>query len=140
MANAGLLSRDQIAGVIQKVRTAIFSKANTTPISIRQNASLKGEAPEIAPWVSHVELPAPPSEQDGVQQLLLKAIETLGQGNEQYVVPSLQRIQAQWTSATSNLPPGINQMERSDEAKYHSMMDKVTCRVTILYVHGGAFV
>lgn len=140
MANEGVLSRDQIAGVVQKVRTAILSKANTTPISIRQKTSLKGEAPEVAPWVSHLELPAPPSEQGDIQQLLLKAIENLGRGDEHYALPSLQRIQVQWTSATSPLPPEFDRLEMSNELKYKYMMDKVTSRVTLLYVHGGAFV
>ncbi|KAL8953524.1 MAG: hypothetical protein Q9222_000626 [Ikaeria aurantiellina] len=140
MPPTDIIPRDQIASIIQKARIAIFSKANTTPISIRQEASLEAETPDKASWVTHLELPAPPLEQGDIRQVLIRAIEILGRGDESYIPPSVESVHAQWTSSPPKEIANISTEKWSDEMKYGAMMNEVGSRITIFYIQGGAFI
>ncbi|KAI4184733.1 MAG: hypothetical protein L6R41_004549, partial [Letrouitia leprolyta] len=139
MADSETLSRDQIAALLRKARTAILTKANNTPVSIRQKTSLKDGKADATSLVTNLKLPAPPTEQRDIQQLLFRAIQILGQGGEQWELPSPQTLRARWTYTPPSPSPGKGSLDWSDEMKYHNMTNNTTSAVTIFYVHGGAF-
>ena len=62
--------------------------------SSRQAKSVKKRPPTDSEWVSGVGLPAP--RDDDVLQALLEAEKELGDGGEDFAVPNVQPVQAEW--------------------------------------------
>ena len=134
------LTIEEITTCSKKARHAIFSKANTTLLSQRQHVSLKDPGVRGKSWVIRVAFRAPPPEQNDARQLLINAIEKLGHRCEEYTLPLIQDVNAQWTgfrpeAALDEVEPSIPEQE-----KYEHLMKDVRSGLTIFYIQGGAFV
>ena len=138
--NMQRLSADEISASIEKLRHAIFSKANTTQLSKRQRASLKDSSVVGQSWVSRVTFTAPHAEENDARQLLVTAIERLGCGNEEYTLPSIEDVNAQWTGFRPGATLDEAQPSISEKEKYENLMNDVRSEMTIFYIQGGAFV
>ncbi len=133
----GRPSRSEIATTIAKARNAILKRANLTPLSIRQEASLK-EGSATGPWcVSHTSLPAPPHEERDPTDTLMRAIERLDQRPKQCTAPSAQNIKAEWLAYCEDGGPPET---ASQQAKYDWISDQTQSQPTIFYIQGGGFV
>lgn len=130
-------SRNDIAATIAKARNAILKRANSTPLSIRQIASLKDSSAD-GPWcVSHTSLPTPPREQHDTISILMKAIARLDQGAKTCATPSAQVIEAEWLVYCED--SGASQAA-SNQAKYDWISSHTEHQPTIFYIQGGGFV
>lgn len=88
-------------------------------------------------WVSKVELAVP--EEDDVRQLMFRAIDDMGTGEEEWTKPDTRPLEAEWNGYRADVrddelePAGLSEQE-----KYDNMMKETTSKVTHLYFHGGA--
>lgn len=129
-------SRDEIATIVGKARDAIMKRADSTPLSIRQQASLK-ESTASGPWcVSHTTLPAPRHEEGDATDVLMKAIVWHDQEARICSTPSAKDIIAEWSTYCESGPP----QAASDHAKYDWISAQSQSRPIIFYIQGGAFV
>lgn len=130
-------SRNAIAAMVGKARDAIFKKANSTPLSIRQKASLE-ENSAGGPWcVSHTSFPAPLEEEHDAAVVLMEAIESLDQGANTCSTPSMEDVKGEWLAYRGDGGP---LQTASEQAKYEWISDQTRSQPTIFYIQGGAFV
>ena len=130
-------NKTEIAAAVENVRKAWLAN-NWVPISIRQQQSLKDPGVRGPMWVSRVSLPAPGD--NDLLQVIVDAIEGIGNGTEKYVLPTIsQNLQAQWTGYRSGVGHTAAEPLITEREKYRSLMQEVTSPTTILYVFGGAF-
>ncbi|KAH5099481.1 hypothetical protein HBI21_054110 [Parastagonospora nodorum] len=112
---------------------------NSAPSSITkvQNLTTKDPGVKGKVWASKVKLAA--AEEDDVRQLMFKAIEDMGTGEEQWTKPETQPLEAEWNGYRADAkddepePAGMSEKE-----KYEAMMKETTSKTTVLYFHGGA--
>ncbi|KAL9605966.1 MAG: hypothetical protein Q9179_000857 [Wetmoreana sp. 5 TL-2023] len=130
-------TRNEIAAIIANVREVIMKRANSTPLSVRQKASLE-ESSAAGPWcVSQTSLPAPPQEEGDATDVLMRATEMLEQEAKKRSAPSAQDVKAEWLSYREDGgPPGA----ASEQASYDWISAKTRGQPTIFYIQGGAFV
>jgi acetyl esterase/lipase len=87
-------------------------------------------------WASKVKLEAA---EDDVRELMFKAINDMGTGEEQWTKPDTQPLEAEWNGYRAGArddepePSGLSEQE-----KYDAMMKETTSKTTVLYFHGGA--
>ena len=119
---------------------SLMGGSNVTPILKQQRFTLKDSGIKGDTWVSKVTLPAP-SEADDILRLFVSAIDALKQcGSEQYTVPLLAPVEAEWTGYRSNVSANRPRPDLSEVQHYEKLMSETTSDVTILYIHGGALV
>lgn len=123
---------------INILRDMIGPNSEPTPISKIQRLTTKDPGVKGNIWVSKVNLSIP--EEDDVRQLLFKAIEDMGTGEEQWTKPESRPLEAEWNGyrAQAPDPKAFPPAERDEKAEYANLMQEVTSPVTILYFHGGA--
>jgi acetyl esterase/lipase len=123
---------------ISILRDMIGPNSEPTPISKIQGLTTKDPGIKGNVWVSKVKLDVP--EEDDVRQLLFKAIEDMGTGEEQWTKPESRPLEAEWNGHRAQAPdPKASQsVERDEKAEYANLMKEVTSKVTMLYFHGGA--
>ena len=132
-------SRDRLAKIIGRVRTAIASKAIETPLATHQQETLK-ENRSIEAWpVTHLVLPAPPSESNDLRDLLFEVIKFLGRREEQLRLPIFEAIQAQWTNNQLEGNSPISSKHILGKAMHNCHQHDSGAQSTIFYVQGGAF-
>ena len=111
-----------------------------TPILRQQRFTLKDSGIKGDIWVSKVTLPVP-LEADDILRPFISAIDALKQyGSEQYTVPSLAPVEAEWTGYRSNVSADRPRPDLSEVQHYEKLMSETKSDVTILYLHGGALV
>jgi acetyl esterase/lipase len=113
---------------INILRDMLGPNSPPSPISKIQRLTTKDPGVKGNVWVSKVKLDIP--EEDDVRQLLFKAIEDMGTGDEQW---NGYRAVAADSKAPAPAPE-----TRDEKAEYANLMKEVTSKVTILYFHGGA--
>lgn len=86
--------------------------------------------------MSKVELPKPEIE---VQDALIRVVEDLKEGEETYDLPGLADLPAEWTGYRADADEKSTLPDISEEEKYKELMKDVKENMTILYIHGGAF-
>jgi acetyl esterase/lipase len=112
---------------------------NSPPSTISKVQRLTTRDPPVKGkvWVSKVKLAVP--EEDDVRQLVFKAIDDMGNGEEQWTKPDTRPLEAEWNGYRADArddevePAGL-----SEKDKYDNMMKETTSKVTLLYFHGGA--
>ncbi len=113
---------------------------NSTPSSIGKVQRLTTRDPGVKGhvWVSKVKLDIPG--EDNVRQLLFKAIEDMGTGEETWTRPDNRPLEAEWNGyrAVPADPKAPVSNIRDEKLEYENLMKEVTSKVTILYFHGGA--
>lgn len=87
-------------------------------------------------WVAKVTLPQP--EMD-VRDAVLHAIEILGNGQETFDIPAAVAVEAEWTGYRRGVGKKEPQPDISEEEKYRALRKDITSDMTILYLHGGAY-
>lgn len=106
-------------------------------VSQQQKGTLRDPGVKGRMWISRVRVPAP--QEDDVRQLLFKVIEELNvTGQETYIQPQPQPVEAEWTGYRSHVSKDAPEPSISEEAKYKNLMEEVTSEATVLYFHGGA--
>ena len=129
----------EIAAIVDKTRHAILSKINTTTVSERQGKSLKDPGVQARMWVSRVVLAAPQPENGDACQRICDAISYLGKGNEEYKVPAMLDVAAEWTGYRPRVDDNAPEPSIPEVEKFNGLMRDVENQITILYLHGGAF-
>ncbi|KAH6616328.1 acetyl-hydrolase [Boeremia exigua] len=113
---------------------------NSAPTSISKVQRLTTRDPGIKGniWVSRVKLEMP--EEDDVRQLLFKAIDEMGTGEEQWTKPDSAPLEAEWNGYRDSAPDpkAPEPSDRDEKQDYANLMQEVTSKVTLLYFHGGA--
>lgn len=87
-------------------------------------------------WISKVTLPRPEFD---VRDAVLHAIEAIGTGSETFDVPAIAAVEAEWTGYRSGVDKNAPQLDISEEEKYQELLKEVSSDMTILYLHGGAY-
>ncbi|KAJ5918862.1 hypothetical protein N7454_010006 [Penicillium verhagenii] len=106
------------------------------PLSVTQKNSMRDPGIQGPMWVSKITLPQP--EMD-VRDAVLRAIEVLGTGQETFDIPAVQAVEAEWTGYRRGVGKKEPQPEISEEEKYSELRKDITSDMTILYLHGGAY-
>lgn len=107
------------------------------PVSISrfQAPSLKDPGIKGRMWIAKITLPIP---EDDVRNILIKAIEDLKEGGEQYTLSDLVPVEAEWTGHRANVDAHRPRPDLTEAQHYQRLMSEVSSHVTILYLHGGA--
>lgn len=122
--------------VLRKMRDSVDNPKFRT-ISAQQRA-LSGDSAARGPiWVSRVTFPCP-AEPDALQ-VLLKAIQDLGSGDESFTTPILAPVRGEWVGHRQNVTNNTAEPEVSESEKFTALMSEVQSTTTMLFVHGGAY-
>ncbi|CAO2647989.1 Nn.00g089110.m01.CDS01 [Neocucurbitaria sp. VM-36] len=122
---------------INILREMMGPNSPTSTISKVQRLTTKDPGVKGKVWASKVKLDVP--EEDDVRQLLFKAIDHMGTGEEQWTKPDSRPLEAEWNGYRASArddepePAGLSEKE-----KYENLMKETSSKVTILYFHGGA--
>ena len=95
----------------------------------------------LALWTSQVAFRGHSSSNDNnLLQSLLKVIERLGEGNENFEIPEISDVQGKWLGWRRHRDVNKGELAAMGErAKYEGMMGDVRSKLTIFFVHGGAY-
>ena len=97
-----------------------------------QDPGIKG-----AKWISKVTIPRP--EDDDVRRALLRVIDGLKEGEEEYAIPDLANVEAEWTGYRSDVGDTAPRPDLSEEVQFERLMEETSSDATILYFHGGGY-
>lgn len=129
------ISKEDFGTMIEKIRNFTTVRMLNTPVGTLQRET-KGDREAKGPsWVSRVTLLAP-VENDACQ-IVLDAIEHLGSGNEQYTLPALDNVCAQWTGFRAGVAENEPEPKFSEADKFIRLTKEVRTPTTVLYAHGG---
>ena len=128
-------AKQDLRDAIKTVRTFITAKMLSTPVATLQRETGADRTARGSCWVSRVTLPAP-LETDALN-LILDAVKGLGNGDEEYTIPTTENVRAQWTGYRAGVPGDEPEPDISEAEKFRSLQEEVRSRVTILYLHGG---
>lgn len=118
--------RDML-GPNEKPRSITFQQRLTT-----KDPGVKGRV-----WAAKVRYDIP--QDDDLRELLFRAIDELGSGDERWTRPEAKPLEAEWNGFRSGVngnalePKGLSEKE-----KYEALMKETNTKVTLLYFHGGA--
>lgn len=75
-----------------------------------------------------------------IREAVKRAISALGNGKEDYELPKVVDVEAEWTAYRGNVGHFARRPNVSEKEQYDKMMREVdTDSPVILYFHGGAF-
>ncbi|KAH7088388.1 acetyl-hydrolase [Paraphoma chrysanthemicola] len=112
---------------------------NSPPTTITKIQRLTTKDPPVKGkvWVSKVKLAVP--EEDDVRQMLFKAIDDMGTGDEQWTKPDTRPLEAEWNGYRADARDDEPEpTDLSEKEKYDTMLKETSSKVTLLYFHGGA--
>ena len=121
---------------IQMMRSRVNNTAFET-ISAQQKALSQDAKARGSVWVSRVSFPPPP--EHDVSQVLIRAIEGLGTGDERFTAPSLAPVRGEWVGHRKHVDRKSVEPDIREEEKYAALMAEVSSTTTVLFVHGGNF-
>jgi hypothetical protein len=107
-----------------------------TSISEQQRRFLK-DVPVKGP-MSICRITVPVGDGDGVNDVVEEAIQTLGQGSEEYSMPLIEEVKAEWVGHRSGVEKDTPEPKMVDMERYKMVVQDVTSDVVMLYAHGGA--
>ncbi|KAL1799731.1 hypothetical protein ACET3X_000073 [Alternaria dauci] len=122
---------------VNMLRDMMGPNSTPTPISKLQRLTCKDPGVKGKIWVSKVKQNVP--EEDDIRQLMFKAIEDMGTGDEKWTKPDQRPLEAEWNGYRAAVkddepePPSM-----SDAEKYENLVKETSSKVTLLYFHGGA--
>jgi acetyl esterase/lipase len=122
---------------VEVLRALLFDP--TKSIDKVQNATAKARPVKGKLWSASTTVPNPG--QHAITSAIVQAIETLGDGTEQYTRPDAVPFQAQWIGSRSGAADDEEAPEIPEEEKYKLMMGEKTrtSSTTMLYFHGGQY-
>lgn len=124
--------------LITKTRK-LLGGARKVPLSTVQRATLIDPDVKGPSWVSRTSFPAPNDAVNGLQDLLERAIEALGEGTCHYTRPSIEAVDARWTGYRFEVGEEEAEPLVSEQQKYRGLMMDTKNPLTIMYFHGGGF-
>ena len=116
---------------------SLLDSPTPTPISKQQHLSIKDPGIKGNIWIAKVTAPKPL--EDDICDILVKAIEAMKEGEEEYTIPELTPVEAEWTGNRSGVSPNRLRPDLSEAQHYEKLMSEVSSPTTILYFHGGAY-
>lgn len=87
--------------------------------------------------MSRVQYSRPP--ENAIRGVVLQAIKKLGDGTEKFDVPDVGELEAQWVGWRSAVGKDEPEVSGTELEKYNGLMKRITSKVTVFYVYGGAF-
>lgn len=136
MGPTSTISAPSTVTAIEKVRAKLRAVAQYT-LSERQTASLKEVQEPDTIWVSHATFPPPP--EDDMRQAMFAVVKHLRSGNEIIDWPTMTPVEVEWIGQRALDEQAIPKSLFSEKDKFSKLMRHVSSRVTILYIHGGAY-
>jgi len=115
----------------------ILGDSHRSTMTQQQRRSLRDPGVKGNLWVSRVTLPSPP--EDALRDVLVQAIRALGTGDEEYSLPALETVTAEWTGYRSNVPANEPEPSIPEAEKYQHLLEETTSKATIIYFHGGSY-
>ena len=128
-------SKEDLRTTIRAIREFTTVRMLNTPVGTLQRETNDDREAKGPSWVSRVTLRAP-AENDACQ-IVLDAIGDLGTGKEQYTVPALNDVRAQWTGFRAGVAAKEPEPKLSEVDKFLYLNKEVRTPTTILYAHGG---
>ncbi|KIA75728.1 hypothetical protein HK57_00463 [Aspergillus ustus] len=116
---------------------AILSQSHKSTITTQQQRTIQDRPVRGAMWISRVTFPISPG--DSVRNAVLDTIQALGNGRQEYTIPDLEPVAAEWTGYRAIENAKAPEPQISEEEKYTSLMNETTNPITLLYFHGGAY-
>ncbi|ETN47154.1 uncharacterized protein HMPREF1541_01345 [Cyphellophora europaea CBS 101466] len=122
-----------------EVIVAVLKKLTSVPqpIGSVQKWGLRDPGIKGPIWISTVTMPAP-AESDTLD-VLLRAIEAMGDGTEQFTKPTVASIEAEWTGARHGVGKNEPRPDLPEAEQYNKLLNESPGKTTILYFHGGAY-
>ncbi|KAJ5760725.1 hypothetical protein N7520_007881 [Penicillium odoratum] len=117
------------------IRSFITGDERKTMTETQKN-SMRDPGIQGPMWVSKITLPQPELD---IRDAVLYAIQELGTGQETLDVPATQTVEAEWTGYRRGVDKKAPQPDISEEERYRELRKDVTSDMTILYLHGGAY-
>lgn len=107
------------------------------PVTVQQRRSMRDPGIKGPMWVSKVTLPAPG---EAVAEAVLRAIESLSDGNEAQglALPTAQSVEGEWTGYRAGVDKSTPLPGITEKQKYEALKAEATSDLVILYIHGGA--
>lgn len=115
----------------------ILGNSHESTVTQQQQRSLRDPGVKGNLWVSRVSLPVPP--EDVLRDALSQAIRALGTGGEEYSLPALETVTAEWTGHRGNVPASEPEPSISEADKYRHLTEETTSNTTVIYFHGGSY-
>lgn len=81
-------------------------------------------------------IPAP--KEDGVRTILLDAIKELGDAGEDFEIPSIESVEAEWVGHRKD-SGADRRVQVSEHGAYKMLERDCSTQVTLLYLHGGGY-
>ncbi|KAF1842053.1 uncharacterized protein K460DRAFT_178145 [Cucurbitaria berberidis CBS 394.84] len=122
---------------INVLREMVGPNSPGSTITKLQRLTTKDPGVKGKVWVAKVKLDVPA--EDDIRQLMFKAIEEMGTGEEQWTKPDAKPLEGEWNGYRAGArddepePTGLSEKE-----KYEHLLKEASSKVTILYFHGGA--
>ncbi|KAL8971944.1 MAG: hypothetical protein Q9183_000807 [Haloplaca sp. 2 TL-2023] len=107
-----------------------------TPVATLQREMSEARQARGPCWVSRVVLPAP-HDSDALN-IILDAVRSLGNSSEDYKVPTIENVHAQWTGYRAGVGHDEPEPDIAESEKFDKLQAEATSPVNILYLHGPA--
>ncbi len=131
------MERSKAAAITAKHRERLRDRYRL-PITVQQRETQRDPGHAGFPlWTSHVVLPKPAG--SSVLQSLLQVIRCLGDGRETFSVPDVRSVEGEWLGWRRRRVDNDDLKKMPEKAMFDNMMKDTTNRLTILFIHGGAF-
>jgi acetyl esterase/lipase len=123
---------------VRVIRSFIDGSGGTRQsVSEAQKMSLKDGGVKGKKWISRYTIPKP--QEDDMKQQLLKAIEDMKEGGEEYTIPEMKPVEVEWTGYRKDAKHDAPEPDMSEAEKYTHLSGETTSDVVIMYLHGGAY-
>jgi hypothetical protein len=106
-------------------------------ISQQQARTTKDHPVRGPQWVSKFTIPS--SLDTDILDLLVRAIDYLGDGKGTYQSPLLRPLNAQWTGYRAGVGKDASEPQITEQEKYCYLTESAKSPLVIYYIYGGAF-
>lgn len=106
------------------------------PFGVLQRGSMRDPGIKGKVQVAKVVIPAPSSH---ARDLVVEAIKLLGDGSEQFQLPDIKDVEAEWTGHDESASKDAPRPDLTEAEHYKRLMNGIDTDATILYMHGGAY-
>ncbi|KAI4220723.1 MAG: hypothetical protein LQ349_008016 [Xanthoria aureola] len=109
------MSEEDLTDAIKTIRTVLTARMLATPVGTLQRETGEPDALD----------------------LIIGAVKGLGNGNEQYTIPTIENVRAQWTGHRVGVTKHEPEPNISESEKFLHLKEETKSPITILYMHGG---
>ena len=126
----------QITAAVSKFREA-WRVSTWKSISASQSGRMNDPGAKGPMWVSRETFPAPG--ENGLLDVIVDAIASLGDGHEEYTISPATHVQAEWTGYRLGVSVKAVEPLISENEIFQALVAETASPLTILYVFGGAY-